>query len=124
MKSQQELVSRLRVQIGKPSPDQVQNAELLDVLESGLEWAAERWRHVIRTDLLSLELAADQMEYDLPDNVLQLIWLEWNSIRLKPDAVYRWDRDGIDWRGTPAGNPNSYALQGRTIILNPPPDAG
>lgn len=114
--------SHLRQRIGNPTINDVPNHQLASVLEGVLETLAQRWRSVIRTDEHSLDLAEDQSEYPLPQDFAWLLWVEHNEKKLEPSSTFKWDRDGIDWRHAESATPREYALQGRSIILYPPPD--
>ncbi|HEU4754656.1 MAG TPA: hypothetical protein VFU47_16220 [Armatimonadota bacterium] len=119
-----ELLSHLRERIGDPGLDEVPQHELVGFLTSAFDWAAQRWRNVIVTADRSLALAAGVQEYPLPGDLLYVTWAEWNGSKLPAASTFQWERDGTDWRGTAAGNPREFAVQGRKLILWPKPSAG
>jgi len=108
--------------IGNPDENDVTNRQLDSHIFPALEWMASELKYSIRTEE-NLILESGVREYPLPDNFAYSIWFEWNTNKLVPSTTYRWERIGTDWRDINASNPAEYAIQGRNIILVPPPSA-
>lgn len=118
-----ELVSHLRERVGSPSVDTVSERRLREYLASALEWLAGELEFHVRTLPDALSLTAETYEYPLPADCLRVLWLEWNETKLEPGSVASWVRDGRDWRNATAGNPTGYAVEGRQLVLYPPPSS-
>jgi hypothetical protein len=59
-----------------------------------------------------------------------LIWVEYNHFILKPTSTYAMNLNTTNvstgvtpWRSAASGTPTQYAVEGRNLILNPPPSA-
>jgi hypothetical protein len=113
----------VRRKIGGKTKNEVADAVLDDYLNGALEWLAAQLHYRIETDTTTLLLVEDQQEYDVPTGLIEVIFLEWDDTRLAPSSVYAWDRTGTTWRGAASGAPREFAVQGRKIVLNPPPDS-
>lgn len=121
-----DLRSSLRHRIGNPpsaGEGSVNNRTLDEFLYRGLEFMAGELDMFVTTATSGITLVADQQEYDLPAGLIEMLWVEHNSVRLTPGSTFAWDRDGTDWRGAESGTPREFALQGRKIIFYPPPDS-
>lgn len=79
---------------------------------------------VIKEETQALRLAADQVEYVLPADVDLILAASWGTTTLTPFSARAEDRDLSSWRLTASvSNPSQYAVEGRTLLLNPPPSA-
>jgi hypothetical protein len=119
-----ELRDLVRQSIGRPPKNQVEDSEIDAYFNSGLTFLAGELDYRVRIDSLSLVLTAEQRRYPLPDDVLEIVWVEWNSNRLESRSIWEWDRLGTDYVDGTSGNPLEFAVQGRELILFPPPDTG
>lgn len=120
----QDLYGNFREVIGSPDPNRITNQRLSTYLVTALEQFAAEMNYLIKEDSDFFLLAADQAEYPLPDEVLSIMWVSWNDLLLDPASTELWDRDGTTWRGATSGDiPQEYAIEGRRLILNPPPTA-
>ncbi len=117
----QQIIARLRTLIGNPNNREVPDRDLAGYIATSLTWLAEELKWDIRTDE-NIGIAADQLETPLPPDFTFMIWIEWNDVRLTPSSPWELDREG-NWRSQASGTPSRWAIQGRTLILNPPPDA-
>lgn len=117
------LYGELRELIGNPDVNAVNNRQLRSHLMASLEWLASKLKYGIRTDEKMTLLVAGQVEYPLPRDLGWVMWVSWNGNKLEPASTYGWDAVNNDWRDTTSGSPNSFAINGRKLILNPPPDA-
>lgn len=111
-----------RQNVGRPPKNQLEDSEVDDFLNSGMEWlAGEITDFHVRTDEVGLSLVAGQSEYTLPSDVLEIIWIEWNGNRLESRSTWEWRQLNTDYRGATSSNPTEFAIEGRTLILYPPP---
>lgn len=113
----------MRELCGNVNVNEVSDRQLDSYLTASLTWLAAELKFDIVTDE-SIGLTADVAEYALPQDLLFLIWVEYGdpAQRLEPTSPYFMDREG-NWRITPSSSPTRYAVQGRTLILNPAPSA-
>ena len=123
MISQKDMYARLRKLIGQPSVDQRNERDLLEQLRMAVSWiAAELEFSVVTADLLTI--TASDYDYDLPDDLGQLLWVEYGTANLEPGNISRWTRDAQNWRGATASSPTQYAIQGRQLLIYPKPSSG
>lgn len=115
------LLGKLRSKIGNPPTTEVTLAELQSHVADALDWLAETLRFRVVTDEQAILLVEDQREYPLPTQMIRLIWAEWNTNRLTPTSTYRNEREGSNWRSVSSANPSEYAIEGRNLLLIPPP---
>lgn len=99
----------------------VPDTEIQEVINSALEWLAQKLKYSIRTEALAIALVEDQREYPLTEDVLWLLWVDWNDRRLQPASVFAWDQAAVNWQHAASGTPLEYAVRGRRLILYPPP---
>lgn len=119
-----ELYANIRELLGDPPPDRLSQRKLQVYVISALEWFAGECKYLVKEDNC-LTLVTGQVSYPLPPNVLSVIWLSYNNVKIPPSSTWTWDRDGLRWRAaTNQGPPQGYAVQGREVLLNPAPDAG
>jgi hypothetical protein len=116
-----ELYSDLRELIGNPSVNEVSNRQLRKYLTPALEWLADQLKYAVVTDDNAIALTAGQLEYPLPPEVSWIVWVEWDGNKLEPATTQGWERDGLDWRDAASASPTGFAIEGRNLILNPPP---
>lgn len=116
-----EFYSDLRELIGNPNTNAVTNRKLRPYLVYSLEYLAEELEYNVVTS--DIALVADQLEYTLPSDLTHIVWVEWNTNRLEPFTTFGWENDGTDWRDATSNSPTGYAVQGRHLILNPPPSS-
>jgi len=117
-----EIYSGIRALIGNPDPNEVTDRELDKHIIPALEWMVAKLKYTIETEE-HLPLVADQQEYIIPRDAAWIIWVEWDFNKLTPSTHYRWERQGIIWRNQASGVPTEFAIQGRRIILLPPPSS-
>lgn len=119
-----ELRDLVRQNIGRPLKNAVEDKEIDGYVLSALDWlAGEIPDFQTRTDSTGMGLVASQAEYPLPGDVLEIIFVEWNGNKLEPRSIWEWDRLGTDYRGATASNPTEFAIQGRNLVLYPPPSS-
>lgn len=116
-----ELYSEVRELIGNPQVNEVSNRQLRKYLIGACEWLADQLKYAVVTDDSAILLVEDQVEYSLPSELCWIVWVEWNAIKLDPATTYGWEREGTGWRSTTASLPASFAVEGRRLLLNPPP---
>lgn len=102
--------------------NEVPDREIDSFLIPAIVWLAEQLKFDIVTDE-SIGISESQVEVPLPKDLSFMIWVEWNSTRLTPTSPYALDRDNPTWRSQTAATPTQFAIQGRNLILNPPPDS-
>lgn len=122
-RSLNDLYADMRERIGGLNPQEVSDRVLALYLTTALETLASELEYSYTTDTTTIALVADTQEYTLPATLNFLLWVEWNDKRLTPKSTFDWDRSGVDWRGADSGTPSEYAVQGRKLIFNPPPDS-
>lgn len=111
----------MRRRIGSPRVNDVPNSTLLSYVSSGLQWLADILEYTVRTDELSFALTEDEPELLLPDDVGEIISVDWNDTILTPSSVWKWERENSNWRTADGSTPSEYAIQARKLILFPPP---
>ncbi len=121
MTSTDQIITRLRVLIGNPNNREVPNRDLNGFLATSLTWLSDELKWDVRTDD-NIGITAGEPAVPLPQDFVTMIWVEWNDVRLDPTSMTNLDREG-NWRIVPDANPTRFAIQGRTLILNPAPDA-
>jgi hypothetical protein len=120
-RSLDEILANVREQCGKLTLDQVSDADLHRQVKRAFNWAADRWQSLFATQDYGVLLVEDQFRYPLPPNFLHLVLVEHNNERLTPASVHQWQRDGVDYRNATSGTPRQFAVQGRQLLLYPPP---
>lgn len=118
-----EVIGHLRERLGKLSVDEAPDRQLREYLASSMEWLAGELDYSIRTHPNAIGLVAGEYMYPLPADCLLILWIEWCEQRLTPASLFGWVRDGKDWRHLTSANPAEYALEGRQLILAPPPSS-
>lgn len=96
-----------------------------------LVWLASELQVDINEDD-AIPLVADQFAYTLPRNLAWMIWVELNGNLLTPTSTFAMNLNTSNvvtggftsWRSAPSGTPVQYAIEGRDLILNPPPSSG
>lgn len=119
-----EMFSRFREHVGNPGVDAVSERQITEYVTDAFYWLADQLQQTYTADQTTLQLVAGQFEYPLPDNVSQVVRVDWNDQPLTPASTYKWDREETPWRHGTAGRPAEFAIEGRRLILYPPPDAG
>ena len=115
--------SKLRRLIMNPSPEEVSDTLLDSCFADALAWLASELRFDIHTDE-QIPLTAGQFEVPLPQDLAWLLWIEWNGKVLDPTSTFLVNGTGGSWRQQEANDSLSeYAIQGRKLILLPPPSA-
>jgi hypothetical protein len=117
------LIGELRERIGPVTVQEVSDRRLSSYITFAMDWLAGELGFNVKEDNFSLVLSAGVSEYPLARDVLSIIWMEWNSIRLEPVSISQRDRDRENWKTLTASNPLNFAVQGRSVILLPPPSA-
>jgi hypothetical protein len=116
-----QLYYNLRVKLGSPDPNEVPDRELATHMGFGARQLAAKLRYVVRREQFSL--TADVTEYPLPEDVLQVISVDWNSRNLDPTSLYKLDRQSGTWRHQSSANPREYFVFGRVLTLVPAPSS-
>lgn len=125
------LVGRLRRRVGQPSQNEVPDFELIQTLSSSLEWLAGYLKFCQVTDL-EVPLAANQMEYAIPKDLLYMSWVLLGQNLLQPTSTWAINSGAVttqssqqsgSWLTAVPSIPTRYAIEGRELILNPPPSA-
>ncbi len=114
------LRGEFRELIGNPRVSELSVRQIDSYLIGSLVWLAEELEFDIQTEEI-IGLSADQVEVPLPPDLLFLLWVEYNETRL--DAISYSELDRENWRIQESGTPARYAVLGRRLILNPPPDS-
>lgn len=117
-----ELYSLVRELVGDPSPNDVSQRKFMPYVISATEWLASELEYAVKEDNV-ITLVAGQVTYPLPADLLTVVWISYNNLKLEPSSLFTWDRDGTAWRAPTAGKPTGFAVQGRELFLNPSPDA-
>jgi hypothetical protein len=121
----------MRRRIGQPSQNEVPDRELQETLSSSIEWLAGYLRFCQVTDL-EIPLAANQMEYQIPRDALLFSWVLIGQNLLQPTSTWAINSSAVttqtsqqsrSWLTAVPGTPSRYAIEGRELILNPPPSA-
>ena len=93
----------------------------LEHLRDALEWWARQ--SGFKTADATVAIVDGTQEYDLPRDLIAVIYLEHNDLPLTPRTMHEWDRESTDWRDLEAGTPTEYAISGGKLILSPTPGA-
>lgn len=102
---------------------EVPPSDLDPFILASLSWISSELKWDVRTDD-GIGLEAEQREVVLPTSLGWLLWVEWNDTRLEPTSASADNRDGNNWRTlTSADTLSKYAVQGRRLILMPPPSS-
>jgi hypothetical protein len=120
MMTQFEVLSQFRRRIGNPPQADVNDTTLLAFMEPHLLWLADELEYNVVT-APTLGLTSGDYQYPLPSGCLYILWAEWNGSRLTPGSIAAWTRDNVDWRGATASTPTQYTVEGRTLLVQPPP---
>lgn len=125
------LLGKMRRRIGNPSQNEAPDRELQEHLSSALEWLASYLKNVYVQDN-DIPLVADEPEYAIPKDLLYMQWVQINGILLQPTSTYAINSSAVTtttaqqtgaWNTATPGLPQRYAIEGRSLILNPPPDS-
>ena len=92
-------------------------------LDGGLQALNRRTGYHITTDTTSVVFLSGTQEYTLPTDVIELLWIEHNGVRLSKTDVETLNRRETDWRGAAAGLPLYWMHEGNRLIFYPKPDA-
>lgn len=68
-------------------------------------------------------LVASTQEYALPDDCIEVLFVEHNGQELQKRSVEDWRRDGELWRTEAVGTPSEWAHYGNKLVLRPAPNA-
>lgn len=117
-----ELYADLRSMIGDPPEARVTRRTLRRSLQRAVDWVASQCEYK-RTDTTTFALVADQYEYTLPTDVLQVQEVMWDGKQLDFASIEEWRRDRLEWRTATSSNPTEVAVDGRQLFLYPPPSA-
>jgi hypothetical protein len=120
---QVQFFAEVRELIGNPNQTDIPDRRLRMHAEAALEKLAQVLKYSLKEDTVSLELVADQQEYDLPADVTRIMWMEYNGTKLSVASTSLWDRDGVTWRSPTSGIPAEYAIEGRKVIFDRPPSS-
>lgn len=122
--TEQDIVSQVRELVGNPSKEETADTRLLRHIVASFEWFSHLMKHNLVTDTDVIQLVSGQKEYFLPPDLMRLILVEHNTLRLVAKTTYQWDREGSDWRNAqPSGTLLEYSVQGRNLIFFPPPSS-
>lgn len=118
------LLAELREAIGRPTVNEVDDLRLSEsYVEPAYDWLAGELGFSVKEDDVAIALTAGVSEYPLTTNILSVIWVKWNTTRLTPASLVSRDRDQSDWQALTSGTPSEYAIQGRKLVILPPPSA-
>jgi hypothetical protein len=103
---------------------------MLDLfITPSLVWLASQLKMDVQTDE-QVPFVAGQAEYPLPRSLCWILWVEVNGALLVPTSTYAMNLNTtnvsagvIDWHAATPGTPVQYAVEGRSLIINPPPSA-
>lgn len=118
-----EMLAELRQLIGSPGLDQVTNRALESRLWSAADSLADSLGYRVVTQTNMFALTAGTYEHALPADLNRILWVRWNGKFLDAGDLRAWQRDKKDWRTATSGNPSAFAVEGRSLILFPPPSA-
>jgi hypothetical protein len=125
------LIGKLRRRVGNPTQNEVPDRELQETLSSSLEWLAGYLRFCQVTDL-DIPLVSSQMEYTIPRDCLYMSWVQIGQNLLQPTSTWAINSGAVttqtaqqsrSWLTATPSTPTRYAIEGRELILNPPPSA-
>jgi hypothetical protein len=120
-RSLDEILANVREQCGKLTLDQVSDEDLHRQVKRAFHWACDRWQTLFTTQPQAVALTEDGFRYPVPENFLHMVLVEHNGKRLTPSSVHQWQRDGADYRNAASGYPQEFAIQGRQLLIYPPP---
>lgn len=110
---------------GNPPERDVSRRTIQRHLQNGVNWVASELEIPKRTDTTTFALVADQFEgYLLPSEALQVQEVMWNGRHVDYTSIEEWRRDRVAWRTATSGDPREVAVDGREMIVYPPPSAG
>lgn len=115
-----EAIAEFRLCVGDLSPNVLSPETIRRFYVRALERLASELQWNI-PPATTITVAADVYQVPLPDDLLWLLWVEANGLRLTPSEVNRWIRDSQNWQTTPSGTPSLFAVQARQLLFNPPP---
>ena len=92
-------------------------------LAGGLEALNRVIHYHYTTSTDGITLVAETQEYSLPEDFVEVDWIQWNGQDLKKSSIDEWRRNGVKWRSQPSGNPQEYAIYGNKIVFLPKPSA-
>ena len=120
-----QIISEIRLCVGRPSPQVVSDEVLERYYNRALKRLAGELGWLIPLDPIQIHLTANQYSYPLPEPVMQVLWVAYGTapmLQIAPDNVMRWIRDNQGWMNQAASSPPaSFAIMGRNLLLNPPP---
>lgn len=113
-------LAELRLRVGDMSPNATTQDTLRRFFASALEDLADKlkWNIPLPT---TLTIPAQEYRVPMPDDLMQILWVECNGNRVTPDSVNRWIRDRVQYGVTTvqATTPQAYAMQGRRLLFYP-----
>lgn len=113
-------LAELRLRVGDMSPNATTQDTLRRFYASALERLAQKlkWNIPLPT---TLTIPAQEYRIPMPDDLMQILWVECNGNRITPDSVNRWIRDRVQYgvSTVQATTPSLYAMQGRRLLFYP-----
>lgn len=118
-----ELRTRFRLLANEPSALALANSDIDLLFDQAARETNQELRYFYRTDDDGIILVAGTGSYDLPEDCLEPVWLRWNGKQLTRSTVEDWENREVPWRTQESAAPLEYALQGRSILFYPIPNA-
>lgn len=92
-------------------------------IQQGLEALNRRIRYHYTTTTNSITLVAGTQEYDLPSELVELKWVEWNGSDILKSSIEEWRRKSIKWRQEEKGVLEEWSQYANKIVFRPTPTA-
>lgn len=92
-------------------------------LDFGLQALNQRLGYHRTTSTTDVTLVAGTQEYDLPDDTLEIEWLQHNGQEIEKGDIDQWRRQGNDWRGEASGFPRFWAHYANKLVVRPTPSS-
>lgn len=92
-------------------------------IQQGLEALNRRVRYHYTTTTNSITLVAGTQEYDLPSELVELKWVEWDGVELTKSSVEEWRRKNRKWRQLESGALDEWAIYANKLVFSPAPNA-
>lgn len=107
---------------GEKDTEVVPNTTVDVYIQRGLEALNRVAKFYIKTDTSSVVLVNGTQEYTLPADVVEIMWVRWNSADLKHEDIELWRQYEDEW-SVEKSAPTTWAHEGNRIIFRPIPNA-
>lgn len=94
-----------------------------EYIQSGLQALNRRIRYHYTDSSTIVSFIAEVQEYSLPQDVMEVKWVEWLGTELTKSSIEEWRRKNLKWRQESSGYPEEWAFYADKLVFRPRPNA-